>query len=206
AGVGSDDGRKYALGECERLVDFLENDKEYGGFTVLLGVPSGWRSQMAPEVCRAPCCCSPFPDGRLAAGFLLIRASVYNGTSDSLVARGRPWSDYRRLDTVRASRELTLPGSAELGSCSPMRVVLAEKPSVARELAAFLRASTRAEGYFEGQGYQVTWALGHLATLKEPEDYDPALERWSLETLPIVPERFGLKLVEEKGARKQFAV
>jgi len=87
-----------------------------------------------------------------------------------------------------------------------MRVVLAEKPSVARELAAFLRASTRAEGYFEGQGYQVTWAFGHLVTLKEPEDYDPALKRWSLEALPIVPERFGLKLVEDKGARQQFAV
>ena len=87
-----------------------------------------------------------------------------------------------------------------------MRVVLAEKPSVARELAAFLRASTRADGYFEGQGYQVTWAFGHLVTLKEPEDYDPALKRWSLETLPIVPERFGLKLVEDKGARQQFAV
>jgi DNA topoisomerase III len=87
-----------------------------------------------------------------------------------------------------------------------MRVVLAEKPSVARELASFLGATSRADGYFEGRGYQVTWALGHLATLKEPEDYDPALKRWSLETLPIVPEHFGLKLIEEKGARKQFAV
>ena len=86
-----------------------------------------------------------------------------------------------------------------------MRVVLAEKPSVARELAAFLGANARHDGYFEGRGYQVTWALGHLATLKEPEDYDPALKRWSLEMLPIVPERFGLKLIEEKGARKQFA-
>src|SRR5262249_2331556 len=60
-------------------------------------------SQMAPEVCCAPCCCSPFPDGSLAAGFLLIRASVYNRTSDPPLARGRPWSDYRRLDTVGAS-------------------------------------------------------------------------------------------------------
>src|ERR1700730_18597621 len=83
-----------------------------------------------------------------------------------------------------------------------MRVVLAEKPSVARELASFLGASSRRDGYFEGQGYQVTWALGHLATLKEPEDYDPALKRWSLETLPIVPEHFGLKLIEDKGARQ----
>jgi DNA topoisomerase III len=58
-----------------------------------------------------------------------------------------------------------------------MKVVLAEKPSVARELASFLGARTRADGYFEGQGYQVTWAFGHLVTLKEPEDYDPALKR-----------------------------
>lgn len=87
----------------------------------------------------------------------------------------------------------------------PMIVVLAEKPSVARELAAFLRASARHEGYFEGHGHQVTWALGHLATLKEPEDYDPALRRWSLSTLPFVPDRFGVKLLDEKGSGQQFA-
>src|SRR5947209_4790073 len=87
-----------------------------------------------------------------------------------------------------------------------MRVVLAEKPSVARELAAFLGAGSRHDGYFEGRGYQVTWALGHLATLKEPEDYDPALKRWSLATLPFVPDRFEVKLLDEKGARQQFAV
>ena len=81
-----------------------------------------------------------------------------------------------------------------------MRVVLAEKPSVARELAAFLGAGARRDGYLEGDGYQVTWALGHLATLKEPEDYDPALKRWSLATLPFVPDRFELKLLDEKGA------
>ncbi len=87
-----------------------------------------------------------------------------------------------------------------------MKVVLAEKPSVARELATFLGASARREGYFEGKGYQVTWALGHLATLKEPHDYDPALKKWSLAALPIVPERFGIKPIEEGGARKQLAV
>src|SRR5437764_589187 len=87
-----------------------------------------------------------------------------------------------------------------------MRVVLAEKPSVARELASFLGAGSRHDGYFEGRGYQVTWALGHLATLKEPEDYDPALKRWSLATLPFVPDHFELKLLDEKGARQQFAV
>src|SRR4051794_17230072 len=74
-----------------------------------------------------------------------------------------------------------------------MKVVLAEKPSVAREIAAVLGADARRDGYYEGRGYQVTWALGHLVMLKEPEDYDPALKKWSLDTLPIVPERFGLK-------------
>src|SRR5579884_438534 len=87
-----------------------------------------------------------------------------------------------------------------------MRVVLSEKPSVARELASFLGARTRADGYFEGQGFQVTWAFGHLVTLKEPEDYDPALKHWSLEALPFVPEHFGLKLIDEKDAPKQFAI
>ena len=87
-----------------------------------------------------------------------------------------------------------------------MKVVLAEKPSVARELASFLGASARHEGYFEGKGYQVTWALGHLVTLMEPQDYDPALKKWSLETLPFVPERFGLKPIDEAGSRKQLAV
>ena len=87
-----------------------------------------------------------------------------------------------------------------------MKVVLAEKPSVARELASFLGATGRRDGYFEGRGYQVTWALGHLVTLKEPQDYDPALKRWSLEALPFVPERFGLKPLDDKGAGKQLAV
>ncbi len=87
-----------------------------------------------------------------------------------------------------------------------MKVVLAEKPSVAREIAAFLGAGDRRDGYFEGQGYQVTWALGHLATLKEPQDYDPALKKWSLATLPIVPERFEVKPIDQGGSRKQLAV
>ncbi|WP_165251814.1 type IA DNA topoisomerase [Paludisphaera soli] len=87
-----------------------------------------------------------------------------------------------------------------------MRVVLAEKPSVARELASFLGASSRREGYFEGRDYQVTWALGHLATLKDPDDYDPALKRWSLETLPFAPDRFELKPRGDSGARKQLGV
>ena len=87
-----------------------------------------------------------------------------------------------------------------------MTVVLAEKPSVARDLAKYLRASQHHDGYFEGGGYQVTWALGHLVCLKEPNDYDPQLKKWSLATLPFVPNCFELKLTGDKGARKQFGV
>ena len=87
-----------------------------------------------------------------------------------------------------------------------MNVVLAEKPSVARELALFLGARERHDGYYQGPGCQVTWALGHLVTLKEPHDYDPALKRWSLESLPIVPAQFGLKPRPERGAGKQLAI
>jgi DNA topoisomerase-3 len=88
-----------------------------------------------------------------------------------------------------------------------MKVVLAEKPSVARDIASFLGANSRREGYYEGRGYQVTWAFGHLVTLKEPAEYDPALKRWSLDTLPFVPERFELKLMDDnRGGRKQFGV
>lgn len=87
-----------------------------------------------------------------------------------------------------------------------MNVVVAEKPSVARDLAKVLGANQRREGFIEGNGWQVTWALGHLATLKHPDEYDPALKRWSLERLPFVPERFELKPTGDKGARQQLNV
>jgi DNA topoisomerase-3 len=87
-----------------------------------------------------------------------------------------------------------------------VKVVLAEKPSVARDLASFLKATSRRDGYFEGSGYQVTWALGHLVELKEPADYDPSLKRWSLHTLPFVPNEFQLKPRGDKQTRQQFAV
>ena len=77
---------------------------------------------------------------------------------------------------------------------------------MARDLASFLKASTRCDGYFEGSGYQVTWALGHLVELKEPADYDPSLKKWSLHTLPFVPKEFELKQRGDKQARHQFAV
>ena len=97
------------------------------------------------------------------------------------------------------------------GQCVPlpvtpdMKVVLAEKPSVARELAQHLRAHKRHDGWFEGRGYQVTWAFGHLAGLKTPDEYDPALKRWTVETLPFIPERFELRLEGDRAARRQFA-
>ena len=87
-----------------------------------------------------------------------------------------------------------------------MKVILAEKPSVARELAAFLKATSRRDGYFEGNGYQVTWALGHLVELKEPADYHPSLKTWSLDTLPFIPNEFELKLRDDKGTKQQFGI
>ncbi len=87
-----------------------------------------------------------------------------------------------------------------------MKVVLAEKPSVARDIAAFVGARGRKDGYFEGQGYQITWAFGHLVTLKEPDEYDPSMKRWTLETLPFIPDDFLLKLTGDSGARKQFDI
>ncbi|MEO6594846.1 MAG: DNA topoisomerase 3 [Planctomycetota bacterium] len=87
-----------------------------------------------------------------------------------------------------------------------MNVVVAEKPSVARDLAKALGASQRRDGYLEGNGWQVTWALGHLATLKAPDEYDPALKRWSLERLPFVPERFELKPTDERGRKQQLDI
>ncbi len=87
-----------------------------------------------------------------------------------------------------------------------MNVVVAEKPSVARDLAKVLGATKRCEGYLEGNGWQVTWALGHLATLKTPDEYDPALKRWSMDRLPFVPERFELKAAGDRGRKQQLDI
>jgi len=87
-----------------------------------------------------------------------------------------------------------------------MKVVIAEKPSVARDIASFLRASSRHDGYFEGGGYRVTWAFGHLAELKMPEDYRPEWKAWSLPDLPIIPSTFEVKLTGDRRASQQFAV
>jgi DNA topoisomerase-3 len=86
-----------------------------------------------------------------------------------------------------------------------MKLCIAEKPSVAKDLAAVLGANTRRDGYFEGNGYCVTWTFGHLCTLKEPEDYSPQWKSWSLNSLPILPPKFGIKLIKNSGVEKQFA-
>ncbi|MEH0154320.1 DNA topoisomerase 3 [Limibacter armeniacum] len=87
-----------------------------------------------------------------------------------------------------------------------MKVCIAEKPSVAKEIAMVIGAKQRRDGYYEGNGYQVTWTFGHLCTLKEPQDYDPALKRWDLTTLPIIPVKFAIKIMEDKGVKQQFNV
>lgn len=85
-----------------------------------------------------------------------------------------------------------------------MKVCIAEKPSVAREIARILGANNKKDGYLEGNGYQITWVFGHLCTLKEPHDYNPGWKRWSVNDLPIIPERFGIKLITNQGVEKQF--
>lgn len=87
-----------------------------------------------------------------------------------------------------------------------MQVCIAEKPSVASEIAHVLGANNRRDGYFEGAGYCVTWTFGHLCELKEPHDYDPVLKRWDMQLLPILPTRFGIKLKGDSGIKKQFNV
>lgn len=87
-----------------------------------------------------------------------------------------------------------------------MIVCIAEKPSVAREIADVLGAKLKKNGYIEGNGYQVTWTFGHLCTLKEPHDYDPRWRFWALSTLPMMPPRFGIKLIENETYKAQFQV
>ena len=87
-----------------------------------------------------------------------------------------------------------------------MIVCIAEKPSVAKDIARIIGATTSRDGYMEGNGYQVTWTFGHLCTLKEPHDYTPMWKSWSLSALPMIPPRFGIKLIPDKGIVKQFAV
>lgn len=85
-----------------------------------------------------------------------------------------------------------------------MKVCIAEKPSVAKDIAQVLGATKRCDGYIEGNGYQVTWTFGHLCTLKEPHDYKEEWKPWRMSELPMIPERFGIKLIDEQGIIKQF--
>ena len=85
-----------------------------------------------------------------------------------------------------------------------MKVCIAEKPSVAREIAEVLGATKKMNGYIEGNGYQVTWTFGHLCTLKEPNDYSENWKRWSLASLPMIPPRFGIKLISNPTYEQQF--
>lgn len=87
-----------------------------------------------------------------------------------------------------------------------MKVCIAEKPSVAREIAEVLGAKNKMKGYIEGNGYQVTWTFGHLCTLKEPHEYTPEWKRWSLSSLPMIPPRFGIKLIDSPSYVEQFQV
>ena len=87
-----------------------------------------------------------------------------------------------------------------------MILCITEKPSVAADIARILRADRRQQGFYEGNGYCVTWTYGHLCTLKEPHDYSDLWKRWSLGALPMLPERFGIKLIDDEGIKRQFGV
>lgn len=87
-----------------------------------------------------------------------------------------------------------------------MIVCIAEKPSVAKDIARIIGATSARDGYMEGNGYQVTWTFGHLCCLKEPNDYAENWKHWSLAALPMIPPRFGIKLIDDQGIKKQFAV
>ncbi|MEO6287789.1 MAG: DNA topoisomerase 3 [Dyadobacter sp.] len=87
-----------------------------------------------------------------------------------------------------------------------MKVCIAEKPSVAKDIANVIGANQRKDGYYEGNGYQVTWTFGHFCTLKEPHDYTERWKSWRLEDLPMIPSSFGIKLIDNPGAVRQFGV
>lgn len=87
-----------------------------------------------------------------------------------------------------------------------MIVCIAEKPSVAKDIARIIGANKAHDGYMEGNGYQVTWTFGHLCELKEPDDYTPMWKRWSLSALPMIPQRFGIKLINDEGIKRQFGI
>ncbi len=94
----------------------------------------------------------------------------------------------------------------EEGTQTKMKVCIAEKPSVAKDIAEVIGAKQRKDGYYEGNGYQVTWTFGHFCTLKEPHDYVPEWKMWRLADLPMIPQSFGIKLIDNGGVEKQFKI
>ena len=87
-----------------------------------------------------------------------------------------------------------------------MKLCIAEKPSVAKEIATILGATTKKDGYYEGNGYWVSWTFGHLCTLKEPHDYTSLWKWWNLDTLPMIPSKFSIKVMDNQGVQKQFRI
>ncbi|MDE6040146.1 MAG: DNA topoisomerase III, partial [Muribaculaceae bacterium] len=87
-----------------------------------------------------------------------------------------------------------------------MKLCIAEKNSVAGSIASILGANTRRDGYYEGNGYCVSWTVGHLCCLLEPDDYRSDWKRWSLSALPMIPEKYDIKLIEDRGRKHQFEV
>ena len=87
-----------------------------------------------------------------------------------------------------------------------MIVCIAEKPSVGKDIAKVLGATTAHDGYMEGNGYQVTWTFGHLCALLDPNDYNEQWKSWNMSSLPMIPNRFGIKVVDDKGVQKQFKI
>jgi DNA topoisomerase-3 len=85
-----------------------------------------------------------------------------------------------------------------------MILCIAEKPSVGKEIARIVGANTRRDGFFEGNGYLISWTFGHLCTLKAPDDYSPDWKRWTLDYLPMIPPKFQLKVIDNSGVQKQF--
>ncbi|MDE5656634.1 MAG: DNA topoisomerase III, partial [Muribaculaceae bacterium] len=87
-----------------------------------------------------------------------------------------------------------------------MKLCITEKPSVAKDIAQIIGANVKRDGYYEGGDYKVTWTFGHLCTLKEPHDYSEYWKRWSLSALPMIPPKFGIKLIDDEGIKRQFRV
>ena len=87
-----------------------------------------------------------------------------------------------------------------------MKLCITEKPSVAKDIAAILGANVRRDGYYENEQYKVTWTYGHLCTLKEPADYTERWKRWSISVLPMIPSKFGIKVIDDAGIKRQFKV